>query len=150
MTTVEQAEKIVLQQVKNIGNETLPFEKTLNRVLAEDITADRDLPPFNRVTMDGVAVSYQAIEEGINTFYVKATQAAGDVPIGIEDTNFCVEIMTGAALHPSVDTVIRYEDVELRNGLAALTTSAIRRARVFILKALINCRATWWLRPIKK
>lgn len=123
MTTVEQAEKIVLAQLKSYGTETLPFEETLGRVLAEDLKADRDLPPFNRATMDGIAVSYTAIEQGISTFHIKSTQAAGDEPVGIEQPDLCIEIMTGAALHPSVDTVIPYESVEIRNRLAALTTA---------------------------
>jgi molybdopterin molybdotransferase len=129
MTTVEQAEKIVLAQLRDYGSETVPFELALGFVLAENIKADRDLPPFNRVTMDGIAINYKAIEQGINTFHIKATQAAGDDPIGIEDTNLCVEIMTGAALHDSLDTVIRYEDLEIRNGLAAITISNIKKGQ---------------------
>jgi len=89
-------------------------------VLAEDIKADRDLPPFNRVTMDGIAVKYHAIESGINSFHIKATQAAGDPPAEITELEHCIEIMTGAALPPTVDTVIRYEDLEIRAGLASI------------------------------
>lgn len=129
MTTVEQAEKIVLAQLTDYGTEAVPFEKALGRVLAEDIRADRDLPPFNRVTMDGIAISFKAAEEGINTFHIKATQAAGDEPIGIEDNDLCIEIMTGASLHPSLDTIIRYEDLEIRNQLAALTIHAVKKGQ---------------------
>jgi molybdopterin molybdotransferase len=129
MTTVAQAEKIVLAQLKDHGTETVHFEHALGRVLAEDLKADRDLPPFNRVTMDGIAVSYKAIEAGISTFHIKATQAAGDEPRGIEDDDLCIEIMTGAALHPSLDTVIRYEDLEIRNRLAALTIHTIKKGQ---------------------
>jgi len=70
MTTVEQAEKLVLAEVKDFGAETIPFEQALGRALAEDIKADRDLPPFNRVTMDGIAVSYKANEKG-ETFTIR-------------------------------------------------------------------------------
>src|SRR6202453_173654 len=118
MTTVAEAEKIIFAQAKGYGSEVVPFELALGRVLAEDIKADRDLPPFNRVTMDGIAVNYDAIESGISTFRIKATQAAGDHPIDIEEHNECVEIMTGAVLPASSDTIIRYEDLELRAGLA--------------------------------
>lgn len=125
MTTVEEAEKIILAQLKYSGTESIPFEKALGRVLAEDLLADRDLPPFNRATMDGIAINSTAITAGLSTFHIKATQAAGDEPMGIESDNLCIEIMTGAALHPSLDTVIRYEDVEIRNGLAAITAAVI-------------------------
>ena len=78
MITVEEAEKIILAQIADYGAEIIPFELSLGRVLAEDIKADRDLPPFNRVTMDGIAINYNAIENGVSTFRIKATQAAGD------------------------------------------------------------------------
>src|ERR1700761_2544692 len=108
MISVEEAENIILSETVNYGTEITPFELTLGRILAEDIKADRDLPPFNRVTMDGIAVSYSTIEKGINSFHVKATQAAGDVPSDIHEADHCIEIMTGAALSGTVDTVIRY------------------------------------------
>ncbi|WP_184541781.1 molybdopterin molybdotransferase MoeA [Mucilaginibacter sp. FT3.2] len=126
MITVEQAEKLILGQTREYGNETIPFEQALGKVLAEDITADRDLPPFNRVTMDGIAINYQAIKNGINTFHIKATQAAGDEPVAINELDECIEIMTGAALPVSVDTVVRYEDVEIRAGLASIHARDIK------------------------
>ncbi|HAL82516.1 MAG TPA: molybdopterin molybdenumtransferase MoeA [Mucilaginibacter sp.] len=129
MITVEEAEKIILAQVTDYGAEIVPFELALGRVLAENIKADRDLPPFNRVTMDGIAVNYDAIESGISTFRIKATQAAGDPPVAIEEQNECVEIMTGAVLPASADTVIRYEDLKLRAGLATLVTNQIKRGQ---------------------
>ena len=129
MITVEEAEKIVLDQAAGYGAEIVPFEHALGRVLAENIKADRDFPPFNRVVMDGVAVNFDAIENGISTFRVKASQAAGDEPVDIEDYAECIEIMTGAMLPGSTDTVIRYEDVEMRAGLATLVTNGIKRGQ---------------------
>jgi len=129
MITVEEAEKIIMEQAADFGAEIVPFELALGRVLAENIKADRDLPPFNRVTMDGIAINYEAIENGISTFRVKGTQAAGDEPVEIEDHSECIEIMTGAMLPESADTVIRYEDLELRAGLATLVTNAIRKGQ---------------------
>jgi molybdopterin molybdotransferase len=129
MTTVEQAEKFILAQLKDYGNETVSFEQALGKVLAEPILADRDLPPFNRVTMDGIAVSYDALQNGINTFKIKATQAAGDEPTAIEEPNECIEIMTGAVLPASADTVIRYEDVEIRAGEAYVHVRDLKKGQ---------------------
>jgi len=120
MITVEEAEKIILAETKDYGVEITPFEHALGRVLGENIKADRDLPPFNRVTMDGIAVNYSAIENGVASFHIKATQAAGDPPAEIHESDHCIEIMTGAILPASVDTVIRYEDLEIRAGLASI------------------------------
>ncbi len=129
MITVEEAEKIISAQVTDFGAEIIPFELSLGRVLAENIKADRDLPPFNRVTMDGIAINYSAIENGISTFRIKGTQAAGDPPIEVEDLNECIEIMTGAMLPGFTNTVIRYEDLELRAGLATLITNGIKQGQ---------------------
>jgi molybdopterin molybdotransferase len=129
MTTVEQAEKLILAQLRNYGNETVPFEQAQCKVLAEDIKADRDLPPFNRVTMDGIAINFKAIKGGINTFRIKATQAAGDEPVEIDEPNECIEIMTGAVLPASADTIIRYEDVEIKDGLAGIDAEGIKQGQ---------------------
>jgi molybdopterin molybdotransferase len=129
MITVEQAEQLIQSQVKDFGTESIPFELALGRALAEDITADRDLPPFNRVTMDGIAVSYRSIENGILTFRIKGTQAAGDTPIDISHDEECIEIMTGAALPASVDTVIRYEDIDIRDDKVTILAAEIKRGQ---------------------
>jgi len=134
MITVEQAEQLIQTQARNFGTELLPFESALGRVLAEDIMADRDLPPFNRVTMDGIAVSYQSIERGIRSFKIKATQAAGEHPIDIDQSDECIEIMTGAALPVSLDTVIRYEDIDIKDNIATVSVPEITQGQNLHLK----------------
>lgn len=129
MITVEQAESIILSQIRDYGTEMIPFEAATGRALAEEIRADRDLPPFNRVTVDGIAISYRAFENGITYFRIKGVQAAGDDPVNIENEYGCIEIMTGAALPESVDTVIRYEDLEIDNGIAKITVTGIRKGQ---------------------
>ncbi|SCW54429.1 molybdopterin molybdotransferase MoeA [Mucilaginibacter sp. NFR10] len=136
MTTVEEAEKLVLTQIRDYGTQSLPFEQALGCALAEDLKADRDLPPFNRVTMDGIAIRYEAIESGINIFRIKATQAAGDEPVQIDSADECIEIMTGAVLPASVDTVIRYEDVEIIAGSASVHTRDIKKGQNLHLQGL--------------
>ena len=129
MIPVEEAEKIIQSKVKNFGVENIPFEDALGRVLAEDITTDRDLPPFNRATMDGIAINFNAFENGIKSFKILATQAAGDIPVDINNSHECIEIMTGAALPQSTDTVIRYEDIIIENRIATLTTSSLTKGQ---------------------
>ena len=85
MFTVQEVEKIILENTQNYGSETLHFSAVQGRVLAENIYADRDFPPFNRVTMDGICIDYQALARGIRIFSNKATQAAGATPINIEN-----------------------------------------------------------------
>lgn len=127
--TVEQAEDIIQSQVRDFGTEELPYDLALGRVLAENLLADRDLPPFNRPTVDGIAISYKGFESGNRSFEVIATQAAGDKPQIISADYECIEIMTGAALDKSVDTVIRYEDLEMKAGTATIKTMEIRQGQ---------------------
>jgi len=127
--SVEEAEKIILSQKRDFGAETVSFKNCLGRVLTQDIVADRDLPPFNRVAMDGIAIKYEAIEKGVETFGIKATQAAGETPIEIKTVDECIEIMTGAALHSTADTIIRYEDIEIKNSKAFLQTDDIKKGQ---------------------
>ncbi len=129
MIPVHEAEEIIAQSVKNYGIETVHFEQASGRVLAEGICCDRDFPPFNRVSMDGIAIRYEAFEAGLRKFTVKGTQPAGDAPIEITDNSECVEIMTGAALPGSVDTVIRYEDLIIDGSNATLLINTLKKGQ---------------------
>ncbi|ATL48913.1 molybdopterin molybdenumtransferase MoeA [Chitinophaga caeni] len=116
--TVQEAEKIILSNRQSYGTEVVHYENALGRVLAENITADRDLPPFNRATVDGIALQYEALTEGKLKFRLAGTQAAGEKPVTIPGIYECIEIMTGAAVDNAMDTVIRYEDILLKDGYA--------------------------------
>ncbi len=126
MIKVEEAEAVIQAQARNYGIEVVPLEQALGRVLAIDLKADRDLPPFNRVAMDGIAISFDAFQNGTRSFRIIATQAAGDKPVEIYTSEACVEIMTGAALPAEVDTVIRYEDLEIKDGIATVLTDDVK------------------------
>jgi molybdopterin molybdotransferase len=125
MVHVEQAERIILQQCKDFGTESVALDDCLGRVLAENIIADRDLPAFNRVTMDGIAIHYDSFKNGERRFKIKATQPAGENPIEINSNNECIEIMTGAVLPSTTDTVIPYEEIEIKNGIATINNEKV-------------------------
>ena len=120
MITVQQAEDIILSQSQDFGTETISYLHASGRILAEDLTADRDLPPFDRPTVDGIAIRYAAYEKGVRSFDIKAIQSAGEPPLSVDSETECIEIMTGAALDHSMDTVIRYEDITIHNGSATI------------------------------
>jgi len=129
MITVEQAERIIQSQTRNYGMEEVVYSTALRRVLAEDIFADRDLPPFNRATVDGIAISYAAYNNGLRSFKKQYIQPAGTPPVGIASPDECIEIMTGAALDVTVDTVIRYEDISIKDGVATLVCPDIKKGQ---------------------
>lgn len=120
MISVQQAEEIVLSQYQDYGKESISYDLVIGRVLAEDILADRDLPPFDRPTVDGIAIRFTSYEEGFRSFNIKTIQSAGETSVAIDSEDQCIEIMTGAALDSTVDTVIRYEDITVDNGIATI------------------------------
>ena len=129
MISVEKALHIVLNSAQNFGIEEIPFIKSVGRILKEEIIADRDFPPFNRVSMDGIAIDFQQFKNGQRTFKVEGIQAAGSEQITLQNTENCIEVMTGAVLPNNVNTVIRYEDVTIENGVATININAINDAQ---------------------
>ena len=95
---VEEALRIVLGQTEDFGVEEIHFNNSLGRVLKETIKADRDLPPFDRVSMDGIAISSKAFDSGQREFPIENVQAAGSKQLSLQNEFNCLEAMTGAML----------------------------------------------------
>ena len=129
MISVQSALEIVLKSKQNFGVEQVSFLKSAGRVLKENITADRDFPPFNRVTMDGIAIDFISFKNGQRAFKMEGIQAAGSEQIALQNSENCIEVMTGAVLPKNTDTVIRYEDVTIQNGIAIITIHEISQAQ---------------------
>ncbi|RBW59567.1 molybdopterin molybdenumtransferase MoeA [Tenacibaculum sp. E3R01] len=126
MTTVEEAKHIILENTQNFGIEEIPFIQSVGRILKENIVADRDFPPFNRVAMDGIAINYRFFKEGIHDFKIEGVQPAGSIQKTLKNAANCYEVMTGATLPNNTDTVIRYEDVQITNGTATIIVDVIK------------------------
>ena len=125
MISVAQALQTVLNSTQGFGVEEVPFLKSVGKVLKEDIVADRDFPPFNRVSMDGIAINHRFFEHGIIDFNVEGIQAAGAEQKTMTIDSNCMEVMTGAVLPINTDTVIRYEDVQIKNGIASINLNIL-------------------------
>jgi molybdopterin molybdotransferase len=103
------ASAAVMDTVRDFGMEQVPFTSARGRVLREPVLADRDFPPYNRVTMDGIALDYETYAKGQTVFGVEDLQAAGMPRMQLSNTANCMEVMTGAILPEMTDTVIPYE-----------------------------------------
>ena len=110
MLSVAEAEKQVLEAVAPLPTEDCPLVRAHGRVLRQILTADRALPPFDRVAMDGYALRHDAWLAGTRCFRVAGVQAAGTLPLTLPANDACIEVMTGAVLPGSTDTVVAYED----------------------------------------
>jgi molybdopterin molybdotransferase len=125
MITVEQATDLILQTARDFGLEAVPLDAAIGRTLREALYADRDFPPFHRVTMDGIAIQYAAFQAGQRVFPIAGIAAAGGAQQRLLSPQQCLEAMTGAMLPEGADTVIRYEDLEIADGQARVMIEEI-------------------------
>ena len=120
MISVEKALELILENKLHLKKVAVPFEDSLGRILAEDLFADRDFPPYDRVTMDGIAIDFESFQKGNRTFKIQEMQGAGDFQTTLNSTENCIEIMTGGVLPENTSAVIRYEDLKIENGTATI------------------------------
>lgn len=132
MTEVSEAEALILANMPKLPARREPLADCVDRVLAEDVVAERDQPPFDRVTMDGIAVAYRDFAAGIRAFEVVGTQAAGAAPLALARSAQCVEVMTGAILPLGADTVIPVERIARDGARANVNARAEVTERQFV------------------
>lgn len=125
MVTVREASAIIFSHLMEPRVVTVALLASTGRVLAEPILADRDFPPFNRVSMDGIAIQSEEWIKGRRTFLIESTQAAGQEQENLSDVSHCIEVMTGAILPSGCDVVIRYEDVKIEGKEATIILETI-------------------------
>jgi molybdopterin molybdotransferase len=111
MLTPAQAETLIEQHLACLPIESLPLTQAAGAVLRENIYAERDQPPFDRVAMDGIALSTSGAAATTGRLRVAGLQAAGDPPQTLEGPDSCIEIMTGAMLPRGCDAVVPVEQV---------------------------------------
>jgi molybdopterin molybdotransferase len=130
MLTVKQAQDLINQSAKNSGIENISIHNAQGRVLAEDIFADRDYPPFNRAAMDGYAFnSKDFLEKGIRTFIITEEIYAGGLPTKKLAGGDCYKIMTGSSTPLDADTIIRVEDTEQKGNTVIFKTEDIKKGQ---------------------
>jgi molybdopterin molybdotransferase len=122
------AEEAINSRLTCLPIESLPLTQCVGGTLRENIYAERDHPPFDRVTMDGIAVDSAALRRGLKRFRIQGTQAAGTAAIKLAAGDDAIEVMTGAVLPLGSDCVIPVEQLEIVEGYASLTTAAVGSA----------------------
>jgi molybdopterin molybdotransferase len=121
MLSVDEALEKVLNSVTCLPSQILALRDSSSYFLAEDILADRPIPPFNRVTMDGYAVKAKDFVDSQARLKVVGIIAAGDSPDIIMNSGEAIQIMTGASLPESADAVVMVENSSLEGEWVHLT-----------------------------
>jgi molybdopterin molybdotransferase len=122
--TPAEADRLIGQHLQCLPVESLPLAQCAGAVLRENIYAERDQPPYDRVAMDGVALHSEAASSGTRSFRIQAMQAAGDAPLALAARDNCIEVMTGAMLPSGCDSVVPVEELSVERGHAALAPQA--------------------------
>ncbi len=114
--------------------ESRPLEQCIGATLRQDVYAERDNPPFDRVCMDGIAIDSAALGRGLRQFTIAAVQPAGAPTLTLSSADNAIEVMTGAILPRGADCVIPSEEydsegstVTLKAGVAMMPFRNVQR-----------------------
>jgi len=127
MLNFEQARQKVIDEVSKrggaIARESVGLWEALGRVLAQEICADRDYPPFDRATRDGYAARAAEVKPG-GWLRCAGEIKAGEEPGAALSPGTCVQIMTGAAIPGGADAVVMIERTARSNDEVSFTGPA--------------------------
>ncbi len=109
MISFEEASKIIYNAAATLGEEGVPLRDSPGRVLAADVIADTDMPPFDKSAMDGFACRREDLGGELEVVEIIK---AGDLPKKSIGRGECSKIMTGGRVPEGADCVIMVEQVE--------------------------------------
>jgi len=117
----EEAIKRIMGTVKPVERtEAVPIEESTGRVLAEDVVAVEDVPPFTRAAMDGYAVraedTYGASQQNPKALKVTAVLHAGESASVTVNEGECARIATGYPVPQGADSVVMVEFTDEKEG----------------------------------
>jgi molybdopterin molybdotransferase len=145
--TYAEAAALVLDQGRRLAaaaprkTEQLPLLDALHRVLATPVSADRDLPPFDRSTRDGYAVRAAALMAG-DWLPVTGILRAGEAPRSAPlESGAALEIMTGAPVPEGADAIVMLEHVEIAGDRIRLSDGRQLRPGSHIVPAGSEARS---------
>jgi molybdopterin molybdotransferase len=127
MLSFDEALQAVLSEAPALPREEVALENALGRVLAEDVSSDRDLPPFDRAAMDGYAVRAEDVAGAPTALETVGEVRAGEWPSQPTQPGQAIRIMTGAPLPPGATAVQQVEK-----------TRALDEFRVIILEPVAD------------
>lgn len=120
MISVEEALGLILENIREIGFEKVDIKEALGRVLAEDVYARRNIPPWDNSAMDGYAVKVNDVEgaskENPAVLKIIESLPAGYISENKLNPGEAIKIMTGAPMPNGADAVVMAEYTEKDGG----------------------------------
>ncbi len=123
MRTYTEALEIIKNEIKKLPLQTEEVDilESYNRILAEDVIADVDLPPFDNSAMDGYAIKFS----DRNQWKIIGEIAAGNFSSLALTQNEAILITTGSKIPLNADTVIPIEDLNVEGNILKLKPNAL-------------------------
>ncbi|QCE34515.1 molybdopterin molybdotransferase MoeA [Acetobacteraceae bacterium] len=115
--STKEAERHVKAAGFTLGSEKVPLSESFGRILAEDLVAEADNPPFDRVTLDGVVCRKSA---KFPLEIVGCARAGGKTLTLPEGDEMCMEAMTGASMPKGAELIIPVEEIDKKDGFVTL------------------------------
>lgn len=126
MYSVDEALAKILPEFKQLSARQVAISHAAGLVLAADVTAAIDLPPFTNSSMDGYAVRAADVQAANTILAVIGDIAAGTFPTQIVGTGQAMRIMTGAPMPEGADTVVPIEDTDGGDRMASTLPTTVR------------------------
>ncbi|MEM1589022.1 MAG: molybdopterin-binding protein [Candidatus Bathyarchaeia archaeon] len=136
LLTLEEAKQEIRKhfEAKPLGVDEIPLLEAFNRVLAEDVIAEIDIPPFNRSMVDGYAVkaedTFRADENKPVKLKICGTVNVGEQPKITVERGKAAEIMTGAPIPQGADAVVMAENTVRKDGEVYVYTAVAKDENV--------------------
>ena len=128
LLSFDEALRIVVTSIESISRiEAIPIDDSLKRVLAEDIIATRNTPPFARAAMDGYALkardTFGASRQNPRLLDMIDAVYAGEMPKTRLSAGECIQVATGARMPQGADSVVMVEDTSHQDGQVKIIKS---------------------------
>ena len=136
LISLDEAKQIIAKNLsqKPVGKESVPLEHAYNRILAENVVAPIDVPPFNRSTVDGYAVkaedTFGADEDRSIALKLCGRVRVGEPPKVTIEKGTTAETVTGAPLPEGADAVVMFEDTVQKENTVSVHASVSKGENV--------------------
>jgi molybdopterin molybdotransferase len=140
MLTVEDARNRVIQQARRLPPAPCPLSESRDCLLAEDVVADLDQPPFDKSLVDGFAVRSADLATGNRRLRLGETILAGQNPTRPLGPLEAATIMTGAPLPSQADAVVMHERTKSADDVVLIELDTVQAGQNVLLRGQI-CRA---------
>jgi molybdopterin molybdotransferase len=124
MITIQEADRLILDNMPRAATEPCALQECAGRMLCESVRADRPLPPYDRVIMDGMAIDYDDWLAGCRTFTMEGLAPAGAPRHTLREKQHAIEVCTGTVLPNGCDTVVPVEEITRDGDAWTLTGTA--------------------------